>query len=369
MQKSKVFRILPDAAWSKLEKMFVRSGIKDRVEKSDIVAIKLHFGELGNIRYLRPSFVRKVVEIVKKIGATPFLTDTTTLYRRARHTLFDYLDTAARNGFTRETMGCPILIADGLHGSDGEWVELESFQKFRRVKVAQYVYEANFLISLAHLTLHGAAGLAGSLKNVAMGCTTKETKLAMHSSKAKPKYNQEKCTLCLECLRICPGQAFYQENRRIYFQPEKCIGCGECIAICPSKAITVPWGSVLALDVQKGLMDGFKGVTSTFEGKAGFINFGFDITAHCDCEGESKLPVVPDIGILASLDVVACDKASYDLITQAPIYPGCELERKRIKPGHNKVESIYPDIDTTAYWKLCQQSGLGNLEYELETIS
>jgi len=369
MQRSKVFRILPDGAWSKLEKLFVRSGIKERIEESDIVAIKLHFGELGNTRYIHPSFVRKVVEIVKETGATPFLTDTTTLYRRARHTLFDYLDTAARNGFTRETVGCAILIADGLHGSNGEWVELQSFQKFKRVKVAQAVYEADFLISLAHLTFHGAAGLAGSLKNVAMGCTTKETKLAMHSSKAKPKYDQEKCTLCLKCVRICPGNAFCHKNKRIYFQPEKCIGCGECIAVCPSQAITVPWGSVLALDVQKGLMDGFKGVTSTFEGKAGFVNFGFDITPHCDCPGKSKLPVVPDIGILASLDVVACDRASHDLITQAPIYPGSELERKGIKAGQNKVESIYPDIDTTAYWKLCQQSGLGNLQYELETIS
>ncbi|MFQ6066586.1 MAG: DUF362 domain-containing protein [bacterium] len=369
MHKSKVFHISPDEPWLKIDRLFTRSGIKNKIKDDDIVAIKLHFGELGNTRYLHPVFARRIVELVKEAGGRPFLTDTTTLYRRARHTLFDYLETAAKNGFTRETMGCPILIADGLRGTNGEWVELESFHKFKRVKVAQSIYEADFLISLAHITFHPDPGLAGSLKNVAMGCTTKETKLAMHSSEAKPSYNEEKCTQCLRCIKICPGEAFFEKNSQILYEPEKCIGCGECIAVCPSRAITVPWASVFAWDIQRGLMDGFKGVASTFKEKVGFINLGFDITPHCDCPGKSKLPVVPDIGILASQDVIACDKASYDLVTQAVVYPGSELERKGIKPEQNKVESIYPEVNISRYWKLCEDSGLGNLHYELETIS
>ena len=369
MQKSKVFHILPDEPWSKIDRLFTRSGIKKQIKDDDIVAIKLHFGELGNTRYIHPIFVRKIVELVKEAGGRPFLTDTTTLYKHARHTLFDYLETAAKNGFTRESMGCPVLIADGLHGTNGQWVEFESFHKFKRVKIAQSIYEADFLISLAHLTFHPDAGFAGSLKNVAMGCTTKETKLAMHSSEAKPSYNEEKCTRCLRCVKICPGEAFYEKDSQIHYQAEKCIGCGECIAVCPSGAITVPWASVFAWDVQRGLMDGFKGVASVFKEKVGFINFGFDITSHCDCMAKSKLPVVPDIGILASCDVIACDKASYDLVMEAPLYPGSELERKDIKAGQNKVEFIHSDVDTSRYWKLCEKTGLGNLQYELEIIS
>ncbi|MBE0478785.1 DUF362 domain-containing protein [Candidatus Aerophobetes bacterium] len=369
MQKSKVFHIPAVKPWKKIDRLFSQSGIKDTIKDEDIVAVKLHFGELGNTRYIRPIFARKIVDLVKEAGGRPFLTDTTTLYKRARHNLFDYLDAAAKNGFTTESMGCPILIADGLHGTNGKWIELDSFNKFKRVKVAQSIYEADFLISLAHITFHPETGFAGSVKNVAMGCATKETKLAMHSSEAKPAYNKEKCTLCLRCVKICPGAAFYEKTKQVYYQKEKCIGCGECISVCPSEAIKVPWASVLAFDVQKGIMDGFKGVTHIFGEKMAFINIGFDITSHCDCPGESELPVVPDIGILASSDAIACDKASYDLVTQAVAYPGSEVQQKGIDKDEDKIEPVYPDVDISRYWSLCKEAGLGNVHYELEVIS
>ena len=370
MQRSEVFWIPPDEPWEKIEKLFVLSGIKEAIEREDIVAIKMHFGELGNTRYIHPTFARRLVDLVKEAGGQPFLTDTTTLYRRKRSTLFDYLSTAAKNGFTSETMGCPIIIADGLRGTNGRWIELESFSKFKKVKVAQAIYEADFLISLAHITFHPEGGLAASIKNIAMGCATKETKLAMHSSKAKPAYNKEKCKKCMRCVKICPAGAFYREGGEIFYESEKCIGCGECIAYCPYGAITVPWASVFTLDVQKGLMDGFRGVLSTFDKKkTGFINLGFDITPHCDCPGNSKLPAVPDIGILASQDVLACDKASYDLVRKAPVYPGSELDKKGISRGEEKIEPVYPDVNMRRYWRLCEEAGLGNIEYELREIS
>lgn len=370
MKESKVLWIHPQAAWQKLKTLFNQNGIKKDIGEKEIVAIKMHFGELGNIRYIHPTIARKIVDLVKEAGGRPFLTDTTTLYRHARQTLFDYLDTAAKNGFTSESMNCPIIIADGMRGTNGQWVELKSYSKFKKVKVAQAVVEADFLISIAHITFHPDAGLGASVKNVAMGCTTKETKLAMHSSEVKPIYNEEKCTLCMQCVRVCPAEAFYQSNKKIVYNPNKCIGCGECIAYCPSRAITVPWSSTFNFDLQRGLMDGFRGVVSTFSPrKIFFINVGFDITSHCDCVGTSKLPVVPDIGILASRDVIACDKASFDLIKKSCAYPGSEIDKKGKGRGDDKIAVIYPDIDTSRYWKLCQDSGLGNLEYELEVIS
>lgn len=368
MAKSKVFLVEPEGAWQKIDKLFSRSGIKDKIDPGDIVAIKLHFGELGNTRYIRPIFARKLVDLVKEAGGEPFLTDTTTLYKHTRETLFGYLETAARNGFTRETMGCPIIIADGLRGTNGEWIELASFSKFKRVKIARAIYESDFLISLAHITLHEAAGFAASIKNIAMGCATKETKLAMHASEAKPVYNEEKCTRCLRCIKVCPGEAFYEEEDRIKYEPAKCIGCGECIAWCPSGAITVPWSSVLAYDVQRGLVDGFKGVVSIFGEKVGFINLGFDITPDCDCFGRTSLPITPDIGIVASEDPLACDKASYDLVIGAPSYPGSRADKKGIKKGEDKIKSLCPATEPAKFWKLCQKMGLGSLNYETEII-
>lgn len=368
MDKSKVFLISPERAWQNIEKIFRRAKLS--IEKDEIVAIKVHFGELGNIRYIHPSLVRKVVDIVKRAGGRAFLTDTTTLYRHARQTLFDYLETAAKNGFTPETMGCPIIIADGLKGTSGQWVELTSWRKFNKVKVAQAVFDSDFLIALSHLTFHPEAGIGGSAKNVAMGCTTKETKLAMHSSTAKPKYDESKCTLCMRCVRVCPTEAFYQEGKsKIGYDPAKCIGCGECIAYCPSGAIKVPWESVLSFDMQKGMIDGLAGVISRFPPqKRFFINVAMDITPHCDCTEESLLPVVPDIGILASYDVIACDKASFDLVTQAVTYPGSEMEKKGKGRGDDKVVATYSAVDTARYWKMCEESGLGSLRYEIEKL-
>ena len=368
MEKSKVFFITPEKAWQRLDRIFSRA--KLNIEKEEIVAIKLHFGELGNIRYIRPAIVRKVVDMVKKRGGKPFLTDTTTLYRHARQTMFDYLETARKNGFTPETMGCPIIIADGLKGNSGEWVELSSWRKLKRVKVAQAIFESDFLICLSHVTFHIQTGLGASIKNIAMGCTTKETKLAMHASAAKPTYNRSKCILCMTCVRVCPGNAFRKSKDRIIYEPEKCIGCGECIAYCPSGAIKVPWSSVLNYDLQKSMLDAVSGVISGFPPqKRFFINVALDVTPHCDCPPESLLPAVPDIGIFASYDAVACDKASFDFIKEAAAYPGSEIDRKRKGRGDEKINVIYPDIDMERYWEVCEQAQVGSVEYEIEKLS
>jgi len=367
MGKSRVFFITPEKAWQKLERIFSRA--KLNIEKDEIVAIKLHFGELGNIRYIRPSIVRRVVDMVKKKGGRPFLTDTTTLYRHARQTMFDYLETAAKNGFTPETMGCPIIIADGLKGQSGEWIELSSWRKLKKIKVAQAIFESDFLLCLSHVTFHVEAGLGASVKNIAMGCTTKETKLAMHASATKPAYISSKCTLCMMCVRICPGGAFYKSENKIVYDSGKCIGCGECIAFCPSGAIKVPWGSVPNYDFQKSMIDATAGVLSRFSPqKRFFVNIAMDITPHCDCPPESPLPAVPDIGIFASYDVIACDKACFDFIKEAQAYPGSEMDKKGKGRGDEKIKATYPDIDMERYWEICEQSGIGSVEYKIEKL-
>lgn len=367
--RSKVWFVHPQSAWQKMRRILNQTKIKERIEKDEIVAVKMHFGEMGNVRYIHPSLAREIVDAVKEAGGRPLLTDTSTLYRYARQSLFDYLQTAAKHGFTSETMGCPTIIADGLRGTSGQWVEIARPHRLKRVKVAQAVFESDFLIVLSHLTLHGT-GLAGAVKNVAMGCTTKETKLAMHASEAKPTYNKSKCTLCLNCVRICPSEAFYRnEKRQVEYDPEKCIGCGECVAHCESGAIAVPYEAMRIQDQHIGHMDGFAGVISTFSSEKQFyVNVAMDVTSHCDCAEESDIPMVPDLGILASYDPIACDKASFDMLTQAVAYPGSEMEKQRIGKGDDKVRAAYPKVDMSRYWRLCQESELGSVDYELEVL-
>lgn len=326
------------------------------LKAGNYVAIKLHFGELGNTRYLRPIYARELADLIKECGAHPFLTDTTTLYKQKRHTLFSYLETAARNGYTRETMGCPIVIADGLKGA-GAKIKVDNPLKFEEVKVAQAIMEADFLLVLSHLTFHEKVVPAGSIKNVAMGCTTKEAKLRMHASEAHPVLERNRCTGCGLCVRICPGEAITLVKGKAKLEPEKCLGCGDCIAYCPEEAIKVPWASVAAWDVQRGCLDAFRAVTSTFnKGKYRFINLAIDITSHCDCLSYSDFPPFPDLGVFISTDPLAVDKAAYDMVVKSV---------KKVPP---QVRKIISTTNPERFFKAASETGLGNLDYELREI-
>jgi len=350
----------------KFRKLLQESGIADIIEPEDIVAIKMHFGEVGNTRYIRPIFARWVVDFVKRCGGRPFLTDTTTLYKHHRHTLFDYLEAAAMNGFTFEGMGCPIIIADGLKNT-GTAVKVEGGFQFDEVRVAQAIYEADAMIVLSHPTLHPEFPIAGALKNVGMGCATRDMKMKMHSKGARPTFNPDKCVKCYICVKICPVGAWERADGGVRFVPERCVGCGDCVAYCKGGAIQVAWGAGLD-KIQGGTLDAVRAVLSTFKpGKVAYINVAVDIPPACDCQ-PSGMPIVPDIGFLASMDPVAIDKATFDLIEQAAVYPASLAERKiAANPGEgaDKVKPFWPDLDIGAWWDLVRRSGLGSLDYEL----
>ena len=335
------------------------------LEEADAVAVKLHMGEEGNARYIRPNIVRAVVDWLKERGVEPFVTDSTTLYRRRRHTLFDYLRTAAAHGFTSESLGCPVLIADGIK-STGVAVEVESPVKLRKVPVSGLIYEADALVCLSHVTLHPDVLPAGSLKNVAMGCTTKEAKMRMHASDAKPIFDVEKCVGCGTCVRHCPAGALELRNGKVFFTPERCVSCAECIAFCSFGAVKVNWDA-LSKDVCRGVVDAAKAVLSTFaHGKAAFLNLGYDITAECDCGGDSRLPVVTDFGLLSSQDPVAVDRASVDMVNTQPAYPGGEFSKLSESP--DRMSSYKPSVNWAEFLSLASDAGLGETTYELVKI-
>ncbi|MEW5767544.1 MAG: DUF362 domain-containing protein [bacterium] len=338
-------------------------GLSGIINEGEAVAVKLHMGEAGQTRYIRPVFARQVVEEVKKAGGRPFVTDTTTLYRHKRGNLFDYLETAAYHGFTAETMGCPIIIADGLKNTGVE-IEVASPLRLSRIKVAQYIYEADGLISLAHVTFHPFVAPAASIKNIGMGCATRESKLAMHTSEAKPEFKAQKCTACRICLRICPGEAFSWEDDEIHFDPTRCVGCGDCIVECKGGALTVPWQSQAAYQVQRGTIDAYKAVVSTFNpGKVLFINLALDITELCDCINYADIPVIPDIGLLAGTDPLAVDKAGYDLILKSAGYPGSKLADR--SPQEEPAEKLTEGINVARFFDMAKEAGVGQIEYEL----
>lgn len=351
----------------KIRALWKESGMADMIDEYDVVAVKMHFGEPGLTTYIRPIIARTVVDLVKDAGGRPVLTDTTTLYKRRRHTADSYYEAMKENGFTPETVGCPILVADGFR-NNGVYVTLDRYYKLKEVKVAQVIYDADVLVSLAHITFHGDTGIAGTIKNIAMGGTCTETKLRAHSSDAKPKLVPERCIKCGICVRICPAGALSFKEKVLTLDKTLCISCGDCIAACPQGAIRVPWG--MAQQTYRGVLDQYKGVISTFrEGKVGHIDIALDITPGCDCQAPNDTPMVPNIGILASKDGLACDRAAFDLINAAPGIPGTRAEEiGALEPGSDKFKALFPSLDMDELWRLAAEAEIGNLDYELIDI-
>jgi len=355
--------IHPLARWRRLlEGIGVRAGIG----KDDLVAIKMHFGEENNVTYMRPTFARKTVELVKEWGGRPFLTDTTTLYRTARATLHEHLDLARKHGFTAESMGCPIIIADGLK-NNGVSVDIEN-GLLDHVHVAQAIYDADVLISLAHVTFHPEMPLAATIKNIGMGCVTKASKVEMHGLKSVVLFNHAKCVGCGLCVKVCPGEAYTLESKKARFDESKCVGCGECVAYCRSGAITIPWSEGIG-DIQGRIVEGAAAVISTFDAAKVFhVDLGLDVTVICDCAGW-QTKAVPDFGILASTDPVAVDKAASDCIDELPPYPGTDYSQSpHMRPGGDKVKAVWPGLDMERLWAAKALERIGSLEYEIEDV-
>ena len=347
------------------EKTFLRglrilfSRIADVVSQGDSVAVKVHMGEYGCSTYLRPPLVRRVCDLIKEAGGKPFVTDTTTLYPARRFTASQYLATAAFNGFARESLQAPVVIAGGEQGYDGEWIPIPnqlSDCPINKIKIAREIFSSDSMIVLSHLKGHDLAGFGGSIKNLAMGCVTKESKAAQHRAN-RAEIDSSRCTGCGECVEACPFKALSILDEKVRRDEDKCMSCNHCLYLCPQEALYLPPHAKERFQVY--LAHSASGVLSRFHNKVVFINFIQDITPLCDCAPPSGLPVVPDIGILASRDVVAIDKASLDLIAKA-------------KPIGKFANIASPDIlgringtDSLIQLRTAQELGMGKMAYQL----
>ncbi len=347
---------------TKLEQLVKKAGLIDGILKNDLVAIKLHFGERGNLAYVRPQYVRRVVDMIKKKGGRPFLTDANTLYVGSRSNAVDHLETAIENGFDYSVVGAPLVIADGLNGKDYISVPV-NLKHFTEVKIGSAAVNADALIAVTHFKGHEMTGFGGTLKNLGMGLGSRSGKQQQHSD-LLPRVNEDVCIACGKCHKWCPASAITIEGKAS-ISAEYCIGCGECTVTCPHKAIAINWKSEADI-IQEKIAEYTAGVLKGKEGKYGFITFVNNVSPLCDCLSWNDVPIVQDIGILASKDPIAIDQAALDLINKAPGNPHSAL-------GHlhnetDKFRALYPEVDHTVQLAYGEKIGLGSRKYKLVTL-
>ncbi len=348
--------------FKRIIKMCYHADFKSKIQEKDLVAIKLHFGELGNSAFIRPIFVREIVNEIKKLGAKPFLTDANTLYVGSRSNSVDHLETAIKNGFSYATVGAPMIIADGLRGKSEVKIEV-NLKHFKEVYIGAEFMEADSIISMAHFKLHEISGFGGAIKNMGMGAASRKGKLAQHSD-ISPKVSKKGCIGCGTCVKKCPAGAIEIVNKKAVINPEKCIGCADCIIICPKEAIKIQWTETGPKFMEKMVEYTF-GILKKKREKIIYINFLTDISPACDCYPFNEAPITNDIGILVSDDIVAIDKASVDLLNRAKVSEFSKIKDCSVK---DKVKCVYPDIDWEIQLKYAEELGLGSMEYELIEI-
>ncbi len=331
----------------KLKLLLEESHVLDFIQAQAKVAVKMHFGEQGNTGFVKPEYLRKICDKISERKATAFIADTNTLYRGRRTNSVDHLALALEHGFSLQTTGAQIIVPQD---SKENIAEIPINQKFiKTAKVAQVFMDADALVDVSHFKGHMMTGFGGALKNIGMGCAAREGKLQQHAGVAPVIYPQ-RCTGCGECEKACPVDAITIQKNKAIIDADKCIGCATCIAICPVLAIDVSWG-VGTETIQEKMIEYAYAVLKNKKGRVGFLNFLIKITKECDCLAKDDPRVAPDIGILASMDPVAIDQASFDLVNQAS--------------GRDIFKELHPQRDGRDQLKYAHRLGLGNLDYEL----
>jgi uncharacterized Fe-S center protein len=351
--------------FQKLLKAVNLKGILHRRKKRPLVAVKLHFGEKGNTSFIRPIYVRQVVDGLWDAGGRPFLTDANTLYVGTRAEAVSHLTTAIENGFAYAVVRAPLIIADGLTGKAEAEVKINK-EHFQTVYLAEALVEAESLAVLSHFKGHELSGFGGALKNVGMGGASRRGKLAQHSN-ISPKVLTKKCTGCGECVSHCAQEAIALnlETKKAVIDPAKCVGCAECILVCPYGNIQIQWNESIPIFLKK-MMEYAYGALKDKKGRAVFVNFITQVSPACDCYGHNDAAIVGDVGILASRDPVALDQACADLVNQAKGLPGSALKKKGA--GVDKFKDIYPQVDWPIQLEYAEQLGIGTRQYELAKV-
>lgn len=308
--------------------------IADIFNFEDKVAIKVHFGEKGNRNHASPIFVEKIYNNLKEKVQEICLMDCNVLYKGERSQGPSHIKLAKEHGFGFGK----IVIADDQEGE--EEIEIKIDQKhFSFVKVGKKLENYNAILVITHVTGHGGTGYGGAIKNVGMGLGSRAGKLEMHQA-FKLRVDSERCQACGLCASQCPADAISVEGTAQINQ-DKCIGCAKCISVCPNDSILIPWDDGGAENLQERIVEYCCGILKNK--KVYFINILLNITESCDCMGGTESPMVKDIGILVSNDLLAVERATIDLVGKK------YFERGEINPLSqiNYAEKL--NLGNTAY--------------------
>ena len=356
-----------DTMPGKLKKLIRKAGIAQLNLEGQFVAIKIHFGELGNVSYLRPNYARAVVDVVKELGGKPFLTDCNTLYPGSRKNALEHLYCAWENGFTPLTVGCPILIGDGLKGTDDIEVPVRGGEYVKNAKIGRAVMDADVIISMTHFKGHETTGFGGALKNLGMGCGSRAGKKEQHNN-GKAYVQQEICRGCRRCMRECAndGLVFDPETRKMHVDKEHCVGCGRCVGACNFDAIDFE-------DPNSNQMLNYRiaeYAKAVVDGRPQFhISMVMDISPNCDCHEENDAPILPDVGMFASFDPLALDQACVDACMKCEPLPNSQLGEHMRDPHFVDHHDHFTNSTPESEWQSClshaEKIGLGTRDYEL----
>ena len=369
----------------KLKRLIKKAGISQIDFENKFVAIKIHFGEPGNLSFLRPNYARAVADVVRELGGKPFLTDCNTLYVGSRKNALEHIDCAYQNGFTPYATGCHVIIADGLKGTDETLVPVKNGEYVKEAKIGHALMDADIVISLTHFKGHEQAGFGGCMKNLGMGGGSRAGKMEQHSA-GKPSVDHELCIGCRACERICAHGAISFDTtcerelasgkvREVHvasIDHDRCVGCGRCIGVCNQDAISPDYDQAAEVLNYK-IAEYTQAIVQ--DRPAFHISLAIDISPNCDCHNENDTPIVSDIGMFASFDPVAIDQACIDAALAMPALPDTELTESLAaheaagdldeSRRHDHFYVTHPDTDWPSMISHAEKIGLGTSRYEL----
>ncbi len=378
-----------DSILAKFERLIEKAGIDQIDFKDKFVAVKVHFGEVGNMAFLRHQYAKVLCDHIKARGGKPFLTDCNTLYVGYRNNALNHLDAAFINGYNPLSTGVHTIIADGLRGTDEREIPVVGGEYVKEAKIGAAVAEADIIVSLTHFKGHVNAGFGGALKNIGMGCGSKKGKMEMHSS-GTPRIDGGKCIGCGMCVDHCANDGVHVVDGTAVIDEGHCVGCGYCIAYCPAGAIMTKWDEAKPV-MNKKIAEYTKAV---LDGKPSFhVSLVLDVSPDCDCERHNDVPVIPNVGMFASFDPVALDQACVDAANKQPVIQGSKadpqvkeasasdhMDGARAIPeqaysehaagddGHDVFRLVHPDTDWAAGLDHAVKLGIGTREYELVVV-
>ncbi len=365
--KSKVyftnFRATPEEnLQKKLKRLIKKAGIEKIDFKDKFTAIKIHFGEPGNLAYLRPNYAKTVVDLIKKLGGKVFLTDCNTLYVGRRKNALDHLESAYENGFSPFSTGCHVIIGDGLKGTDEANVPVKNGEFIKEAKIGRAIMDADIVISLTHFKAHEGTGFGGTLKNIGMGSGSRAGKCEMHNA-GKPSVTPKLCIACKKCKKQCAHGAI-SFSPKAEIDKNLCVGCGRCIGACPTDAITTNWDE--SNDTLCKKIAEYS--SAVLEGRPHFhISLVMDVSPYCDCHSENDAPIIGDVGIFASFDPVALDAACADAANAQPLLRDTIMDDRTLSHGDHFFD-LHPTTNWKAQLEHAEKIGLGKTSYEIITL-